>query len=362
MKKLNLTFVLLAFLSISSISKATVRTVSNWANIPAQFTVIQSAISASAEGDTVYVHGSPNIYSNFEINKRLTIIGPGYFPQFQNQNKAEVSQVFIYSTVAGSVNNINIIGLYVTSQIYAGYNIGTFAVGVPMEGLRVNRSFVAGLSNPLSGAPSSSLIVEQSVFTSTLNTDNFASVLVNNTIFANSRISSSNSTDANTVVTNCLFYGNSSGPQNITNTIFSNNIFYRCTSFGNQTGCTYNRNLTFATDNNTLSFSGAITSNTIGNTDPLFVTTYSTAIYGNGAPTQPNPFFNDGNLLLQASSPAIGQGTDNTDIGPSGGTANFNYRTQSMSAIPQMVSLIINNSTLPQNGTLNVQFSGQRQN
>lgn len=360
MKKLDFKF-LLALLSISFISNAAVRTVSNWTNIPAQFTAVQPAIEASAIGDTVYVHGSPNVYPNFVINKRLTIIGPGFYPQFQNQNRAEVSQVFIYSTVAGSVNNVNIIGLQVTSQIYVGYNIN-FAVGVPMEGLRVNRCFVAGLSNPLNGATSSSLIVEQSVFTSTLSTDNFSSVLVNNTIFSNSRIGSSNQTDANTVVTNCLFYGSSSGPNNITNTIFSNNIFYRCTNFGAQTGCTYNRNLTFATDNNTLTFSGAITSNTIVNTDPLFITPYPTASYGNGAPSQPNPFFNDGNLLLQASSPALNQGTDNTDIGPTGGSANFNYRTQSMSAIPQMVSLIINNSTLPQNGTLNVQFSGQRQN
>lgn len=361
MKKIYLTSIFFALLSLPIISYATVRTVSNWVNIPAQFTAIQPAIDASAIGDTVYVHGSPNVYPNFVINKRLTIIGPGYFPQFQNQNRAEVSQIFIYSTVAGSVNNINIVGLTITSQVYSGYNTN-FAVGVPMEGLRINRCFVSGLSNPISVSPSSSLIVEQSVFTSTLNTDNFASVLVNNTIFSNSRISSSNSTDANTVVTNCLFYGSSSGPSNITNTIFSNNIFYRCSSFGSQTGCTYNRNITFATDNNTLTFSGAITSNTIVNTDPLFITPYPTASYGNGAPTSPTPFYNDGNLLLQASSPAINQGTDNTDIGPTGGSANFNYRTQSMSAIPQMVSLIINNSTLPQNGTLNVQFSGQRQN
>jgi hypothetical protein len=360
MKKLSLTSLVFALLSIFSISHAAVRTVSNWTNIPAQFTAVQPAIDASAAGDTVYVHGSPNVYGDFVINKRLTILGPGYYPQFQNQNRATVATIFIYSTVAGTVNNVNIIGFHVTSQIYPGYN-NNFAQGVPMEGLRVNRSFVSGLSCPLANT-SSSLIVEQCVFTSTLNTDNFSSVLVNNTIFSNSRIGSSNQTDANTVVTNCLFYGSNSGPNNITNTIFSNNIFYRCTSFGSQTGCTYNRNITFATDNNALSFAGATTTNTIVNTDPLFITPYPTASYGNGAPSQPNPFFNDGNLLLQASSPALNQGTDNTDIGPTGGSANFNYRTQSMSAIPQMVSLIINNSTLPQNGTLNVQFSGQRQN
>jgi hypothetical protein len=355
-----LSFSFLAVLSLPAY--ATVRTVSNWTNIPAQYTSIQSAIDAATAGDTVYVHGSPNTYPDFVINRRISIIGPGFYPTNQNQNRATVSTVFIYSTIAGAVNNINVVGMYISYQLYVGYN-SNYATGVPIEGLRVNRCFVNGLSNPLGSNTSSSLIVEQSIFSSTLSTDNFASVLVNNTIFNNARISSNSQTDANTVVTNCLFYGNGSGPSNISNTIFSNNIFYLCTSFGGESGNTFNRNLTYGTDNNTLSFSGAITTNTLVNTDPLFITPYNTGYYGNGAPgNNPLAFFNDGNLLLQAGSPAINQGTDSKDIGPTGGTANFNYRTQSMSAIPQMVSLIINNSTLPQNGTLNVQFSGSRQN
>jgi hypothetical protein len=360
MKKIYSLLTLLFFISISFTSLARVRTVSNWNNIPAQFNNVQSALDVSAPGDTVYVHGSPNVYNNFVIRRRLTLIGPGYYPQFQNQNQATVSQIFIHSFNVDTVDNINIIGFNITSQIYTGYD-SFFNQGVPMEGLRINRCFLAGLSNPLANA-SSSLFLEQSILSSTINTDNFSSILVSNCIFSNSRITSNNSTDANTVVINCLFYGNSSGPYNITNTIFTNNIFYRCTSFGNQTGCTYNRNITFATDNNTLTFTGVNTTNTIVNTDPLFIAPYNTGSYGNGAPNSVLPFYNDGNLLLQALSPAINQGTDNTDIGPTGGAANFNYRTQSMSAIPQMVSLGINNSTLPQNGTLNVQFSGQRQN
>ena len=361
MKKINFTLVILTFIGLSQNSSAAVRTVSNWSNIPAQYSDIQSAIEASAISDTIYVHGSPNSYGNCVINKRLSIIGPGYYPTFQNQNRATFGSLFIYSAIGGSVNNINVIGLNITSQIYAGYN-SNFTIGVPMEGLRINRCFVSGLSNPISTNPNSSLIVEQSVFSSTLSTDNFSSVLVNNTIFTNARISSGNQIDANTVVSNCLFYGSNSGPNSITNTIFSNNIFYRCTNFSSQTGCIYNRNITFATDNNSLVFTGAITTNTVVNTDPLFVTQYNTSSYGNGAPgNDPLAFFNDGNLLLQASSPAIDQGTDGTDLGPSGGSANFNYRTQSLSAIPQMISLIINNSSLPQNGSLNVQFSGKRQ-
>jgi hypothetical protein len=361
MKTFFSTLALLACLSYSTVSNATVRTVSNWANIPAQFNNVQSAIDASVAGDTVYVHGSPNVYSNFVIDRRLAIIGPGYFPQFQNQNRAEVSQIFIFSTTPGAVNNVAIIGMNITSQIRVGAN-AVGSVGAPVEGLFVSRNACSSISGAVSSNITSSLIAEQNVIFGSINTDNFASVLVTNTFFSNGRITSGSQTDANTVVSNCLFYGNSSGPNNITNTIFTNNIFYRCNNFGAQTGCTYNRNLTFATDNNTLTFVGATTSNTIVNTDPLFVTPFPVGVYGNTAPSSILPFFNDANLLLQASSPAINQGTDNTDIGPTGGSTNFNYRTQSMSPIPQMVSLLINNSTLPQNGTLNIQFSGQRQN
>jgi hypothetical protein len=62
-------------------SFATIRTVSNNPNTLAQFNTIQAAIDASSSGDTVYVQGSPTQYSGFTIqDKRLTIIGPGWYP------------------------------------------------------------------------------------------------------------------------------------------------------------------------------------------------------------------------------------------------------------------------------------------
>ena len=60
---------------------ATVRTVNNLPAGVAQFNTISDAIAASADGDSILVHGSPNQYSGFSIaNKRLTIIGPGWGP------------------------------------------------------------------------------------------------------------------------------------------------------------------------------------------------------------------------------------------------------------------------------------------
>lgn len=60
---------------------ATVRTVSNNPTTIAQFSTIQAAVDVSVNGDTIYVQGSPTPYSGFTIqDKRLTIIGPGWYP------------------------------------------------------------------------------------------------------------------------------------------------------------------------------------------------------------------------------------------------------------------------------------------
>ena len=75
MKK-YLPFIVLLF-AVSS-ANAIIRTVSNTPSTLAQFNNIQAAVDASASGDSIYVHGSPNAYAAFTItNKQLVIIGPG---------------------------------------------------------------------------------------------------------------------------------------------------------------------------------------------------------------------------------------------------------------------------------------------
>src|SRR5690349_16280 len=60
---------------------ATVRTVSSNPATLGQFSTIQAAIDASADGDSVYVYGSPNTYAAFIIqDKKITVIGPGWSP------------------------------------------------------------------------------------------------------------------------------------------------------------------------------------------------------------------------------------------------------------------------------------------
>ncbi len=72
MKQIITSLVLLASIFVN----ATIRTVSNSPATLAQFSTIQAAVNASASGDTIYVHGSPNAYATFTITNKQLVIMP----------------------------------------------------------------------------------------------------------------------------------------------------------------------------------------------------------------------------------------------------------------------------------------------
>src|SRR5215211_3890231 len=112
------------FLSLSAgvTIHATVRTVSNQPGLVAQYTTIQAAVNASANGDTVYVQGSNIQYAGFTItDKRLTVIGPGWSPM---QNFMPFPASVNDMTISGSgSSNTEIQGLhFITSVSLTSFN------------------------------------------------------------------------------------------------------------------------------------------------------------------------------------------------------------------------------------------------
>lgn len=72
--------IFLAFLFLNTYAvNATVWTVCNNPSNVAQFNEIDAAITSPLvnAGDTLLVQGSPTMYANFDVDKKLTIIGPG---------------------------------------------------------------------------------------------------------------------------------------------------------------------------------------------------------------------------------------------------------------------------------------------
>jgi len=342
---------------------AITRTVSNNPNIPAQFASLQVAVDASATGDTLLIHGSAVSYGDVNVGKSLVLIGPGYRPTGQNGLAATVGDLRIFAAAAGDADNVVVLGLTISSLRPNGNtNCGNgFAVK-----MRLERCQVAGVSpyTLQTGPASTELFAEQCVFSGTYTgTGNCGGQGINSALISNSIFTgnyNNSSAAASAVISNCIFFGGGSTLSTIQNTILSNTIFFGTNmNSGTKTGCTFNSNLTFSTNNNSAEYGGGnITTGTIENANPQFISGPPNPAAGQNFLT----LFNSGfNLNLSPGSPALSAGSDGTNIGTSGGANGFDYITQSSTRGPQMSTLIINNASLPENGTLDVNFSAKSQ-
>lgn len=368
MKTFTKTLLAIITLLLNFNLNAAVLTVSNWSAIPAQYTSVQVAIDAANANDVLYVHGSPTSYGDPTINKTLTIIGAGINPTGQNQNKTTFSSILV-----NGASNCSFVGI-TTSSLNTGYS----CLGVSLD-----RCNIGGLSYSGGGGGRSFTITNSFIYGG-LNFSDTQDLLISNNYFCASSYITSGSPELNAAITNNAFIGGFTGSYYsnatlcgansgnslgiLTNAIFTNNIFYGVPILPTLTNCVFNNNLTYATNNNTLVFPGAITVGTIVNANPGFVNMGDPLIlpcnnYSNSGNSlsQIATYFNQINLALAPGSPALNTGLGGVNLGPTGGAASFDYRTQNRPRIPQMQSLIINNSAIPLGGTLNVQIQGQKQ-
>lgn len=108
MKTIFNTVSVLALVLISVAASATVFRVNNQPGVDADFTTATSAISSAQVDDTLYFEGSPISYGDMSLNKRLVIIGSGYFLTDNDSTQAIPSssrfdRLTISSAAAGSV-------------------------------------------------------------------------------------------------------------------------------------------------------------------------------------------------------------------------------------------------------------------
>lgn len=370
----HIVVVLALLVSVSTF--ATVRTVSNNPTRPAQFSTFAAAQTASVNGDTIYVYGSPQQYPAITINKRLVIIGAGYNPNNQFGQPTNIAHIDLFRD--SGVNNASgsiIIGI-LTSRLDIS--------GLMSNNIRVFRCRFTSYLNLAGGSPTGyadGWVLYNNIFESYINggagsrtAPSATNIVIANNIFtANSYLYFFNSNTI--IVDHNIFLGNGSSGNlyNLYNVIVTNNIFTRSTgtvfagSINGPVLCTFNNNLSnqttiadplsFTPANNfvnTFTGTGGGSNFGAGNIvgqDPLYTT----------APNL-NAFSFTANYRLQASSVGRNAGTDGTDLGiyggsypfPSGGTPGSGYDTSPMPPIPQITELNIQNATVPVNGTLNV--------
>jgi len=361
-KTITITFSFLA----TFLLQATVRTVSNTPSTLAQYNTIQAAVDASSNGDTVYVHGSPNTYSSFTINnKKITVIGPGWSPDKNLPFTAvvsgmaltgasaagtEIQGLVISSTVdinTAHPDNLRFIRNYFTqSQTFYISQGGTTYIGYLLEGNVFENAQILATS---------SSTYQNFLFQNNYFYETGCCVGGNIQGFFNS---------VNVLINHNLFFGPGSGTRDVFNQncrflTITNNIFVRRDAGNQNSSSTFNNNITYYPAGSTAptdpwSINGNINSGgNVSNQDPLMA-----------AQTSVNAGTN--NTLADytiASGPANNSGSDGKDMGllydVSG---SLNWTTSRTSRLPFVYSMNITNPTIPQAGTLNVQVEARKNN
>lgn len=332
MKIFTLIFAFMLFAIFTT--KATVLTVSNDPNQPAQWDNLQTAIDSSSVGDTIYVQGSPTDYGAVYIKKKLHIIGAGIKPEgnLLYGYQSQVSQIYIdtVSYISGG-----------SGTIIEGLRIGIISTFNGSKDIIIRRNRIYPYST-ISLTNVTNLLIYNNIIEYPVSITGSTNVIIMNNIIENSISGGSTST----IISNNVFLNSGAFSSCVSSTI-TNNVFYD----SEVTGATYSNfsnNIGFAISTSVLQGTNTGANNL--NADPLFLYLYSTTNY----------YYNDQNkYILKASSPGKNAGTDGSDIGIYGGqypwptSALTDYIHCIAPSIPMMQELNILNSSVPSNGNLN---------
>lgn len=339
-------------------SFATVHTVSNTPATLAQFNNIQTAVNAAANGDTIYIHGSPNAYFAFtQTNKQLTFIGPGWSPDKNLPFTANVPGCTI--TGAGCANS-EYQGLVFTSTMSINSS--------KPDNLRFIRNYFGGNSISINqgGVTYSGYLFEGNVFdnssldASTSSTyQNF--LLQNNNFFENGTVRDGNLNgffnSINVLFNHNVWLGPGSGIRNVGTSsnnrflTFSNNIFIRRNASSSISSSTYNNNITFYPAGSTnpgapwLANGNVDGGGNIDNQDPQMAN--QTAVNAGTASS-----ISDFSI---AAGPANNSGSDGKDMGfLFDAVGSLNWVNSRNSRLPRIFSMNVVTPTVPAGGTVTI--------
>jgi hypothetical protein len=314
---------------------ATIRMVSNNLGVITQFSVIQDAINASSDGDTVYVHGSNASYNGFELEgKRLVIMGPGWAPDTFLSFRAMIGRSVTIRGARSSGSEFN--GLvFVDDVLFIPGNSND--PGVPDNIRMIRNEFQFSRRIRYVGTGASSLylnhVYEGCYFRRTSLEGSFAisfaNFLFRNNIFNSGQISFFSVTN-NFVFDHNLFMGGffSAADRSFKqceHLLFRNNIFNKINASDSEnaaisgtSSCTFSNNITNQAGNNTpwLSNTNIDGGGNVANQSPQMADQSSV---NNGS----------SNHLLNftiASGPANNSGSDGKDMGllfDTSGTLNW---------------------------------------
>jgi hypothetical protein len=325
------------FAMVVSHVQATIHTVSNRPGNPAQFEVIQDAVDAATAGDTIYIAGSVDSYSNIELNKQLVFIGPGYNSQKEHAFASNIPVVAL-NTKSNLGNGSKFIGLKI------GWIDGR-AANILIKRCEISR---------VSSTNGNSWVLEENILNSVEFTINSPLNVVNNANISNNVIMGAIYANYSIIKSNVFLRASTLGRHNI----IENNIFFNVSSVQSTHNffSTYNNNITYLCAEQVLT---ERTNNGSGNffeKDPGFVH-WDILAGNNNFPKAPDDYSN--NFRLNDNSIALGAGTNGTDIGLYGG---IGFSETGEPAIPVVLSFLIKNGVIEPDGKLNVVIEAETKN
>lgn len=321
--------------------------VNNNVGAVADYSLLQKAIDNASSGDTIYVAGSPNLYDGqtILINKKVVIIGPGFFLGENGQNQASnlTAKILNMELGEGGDNSV-IVGLTFeewTSSLF-------FSKRRPdnTEGEKTSNN-VTLKRNKFSHVAvyfASGTIICQNYFVPKNSHGIYLDNSSSNTLVQNNIINSNNSPSV---------YGNHSTNIGLTNTIISNNTLSDGLKYISgvniynnifiSDGLSNSNNNTLKNNIFTISKDLALPSTQTGNTElnnKYSIT--STDLFVKTAPAIDNEF------KLKTNSPAAGAGIDGIDAGAFGGLNA--YKLSGLPPVPSIYEVTTTGVGTKENG------------
>jgi hypothetical protein len=338
---------LAAALTLSIGASAAVHTVNNNVSGGAQFSNLQIAINAAANGDTILVQGSPNSYSDVTINdKKIILLGPGYAPLKDNPLTATISSItYLDSTsTVSSCSGSEVHGFIISQVIF-----GSPAV---YDGIKIIRNRVANIHMSNNESDFYNCIIQSNYITGILNANSdvrLENMVIRNNVFNSGAYFNTFNNTSNVLIDHNLFFGTQQ-------TLFSgtcrfltisNNVIVKRSLSNGASFSTFLNNITFnCTDNEPWLTNNNIDGNgNVVNTDPQMV-------------DQTNVNNNSVTPLMDftiATGPANNSGSDGKDMGLLyDATGSLNWTATRTSRIPFIYSMNIANPTVTPGGNLSV--------
>ncbi|WP_369992942.1 hypothetical protein [Winogradskyella sp.] len=339
------------FIAIS-LNAQTVYIVDNNQGSGAQYTTIQSAIDAAADGDIIYIQPSPNGYGDVNMSKTLSIYGIGHNAELNSGQRAIVSNVlFRYGNASGSkISGLIINGIYLDNTTYTNHDVvitnnRIAFINGNSNTSRANNAIIAGnyIRNPnfsaIDNYNSQNWIISNNLIEQPHTNNSWTTFnrLNSTTLLNNNVIKTVQNGDGNQSI---QLFQNSSGTQ------ISNNIFLFTGSnvanmnLGGNSGLNFQNNLTYSYNSTLDDLSGT---NNLNNQDPLF-TNFNSGIGLNSSSNDYN---------IQSGSPAEGAGTDGNDLGVFNGGFPFDIRGYP-TELPYLTDFVIFNNIISAGTPLNI--------